>query len=188
MGITLNMTITQLFGDVYLHCLTCLHCSGIVLGFLLRPYNLSLREIKYFSFPGEMLMRMLQMLVLPLIVSSLVTGMWIQHIQCGSITEYGSWFWTCLSWSAFSSYPILKRMFFSAIFKPGIASLDSRASGKMGAWAIVYYMVTTFIAVFIGIIMVIIIKPGKGSRDSPKSTSGSVESVQAADAFLDLIR
>lgn len=58
----------------------------------------------------------------------------------------------------------------------------------MGARAIIYYMVTTFIAVFIGIIMVIIIKPGKGNRDSPISSSGSVEPVQAADAFLDLIR
>uniref|UniRef100_A0A8B9LDN1 Amino acid transporter n=1 Tax=Astyanax mexicanus TaxID=7994 RepID=A0A8B9LDN1_ASTMX len=116
---------------------------GIVLGFALRPHNLSPREIKYFSFPGELLMRMLQMLVLPLIVSSLVTG---------------------------------------------ISSLDSKASGKMGVRAIVYYMLTTFIAVFIGIVMVIIIRPGKGNRDSPVSSSGSIESVQAADAFLDLIR
>uniref|UniRef100_A0AAY4D6U5 Amino acid transporter n=1 Tax=Denticeps clupeoides TaxID=299321 RepID=A0AAY4D6U5_9TELE len=116
---------------------------GVVLGFGLRPYKLSIREVKYFSFPGELLMRMLQMLVLPLIVSSLVTG---------------------------------------------ISSLDSKASGKMGVWAVIYYMVTTFIAVFIGIIMVVIIRPGKGNRDSPVSSSGNIEPVQAADAFLDLIR
>ncbi|XP_056270406.1 excitatory amino acid transporter 4 isoform X2 [Pseudoliparis swirei] len=116
---------------------------GVILGFALRPHNLSLREIKYFAFPGELLMRMLQMLVLPLIVSSLVTG---------------------------------------------ISSLDSKASGKMGMRAVVYYMVTTLIAVFIGIVTVIIIRPGKGSRDSPVTNSGNIEPVQAADAFLDLIR
>ncbi|MBN3317127.1 EAA1 protein, partial [Atractosteus spatula] len=116
---------------------------GIVLGFGLRSRHMSLREIKYFSFPGELLMRMLQMLVLPLIVSSLVTG---------------------------------------------ISSLDNKASGKMGMRAIVYYMVTTFIAVFIGIVMVMIIRPGKGNRDSPLPTGNNIEQVQAADAFLDLIR
>ncbi|KAK9519271.1 hypothetical protein VZT92_022012 [Zoarces viviparus] len=116
---------------------------GVILGFALRPYNLSLREIKYFAFPGELLMRMLQMLVLPLIVSSLVTG---------------------------------------------ISSLDSKASGKMGMCAVVYYIVTTLIAVFIGIVIVLIIQPGKGSRDSPVANSRNIEPVQAADAFLDLIR
>uniref|UniRef100_A0A8C6SGF6 Amino acid transporter n=1 Tax=Neogobius melanostomus TaxID=47308 RepID=A0A8C6SGF6_9GOBI len=116
---------------------------GVMLGFALRPHNLSLREIKYFAFPGELLMRMLQMLVLPLIVSSLVTG---------------------------------------------ISSLDSKASGKMGVRAVVYYMVTTLIAVFTGIVIVIIIRPGKGSRDSPMDKTGNIEPVQAADAFLDLIR
>ncbi|XP_029355235.1 excitatory amino acid transporter 4 isoform X2 [Echeneis naucrates] len=116
---------------------------GVVLGFALRPHNLSARDIKYFAFPGELLMRMLQMLVLPLIVSSLVTG---------------------------------------------ISSLDSKASGKMGVRAVIYYMVTTLIAVFIGIVIVIIIRPGKGSRDSPVANSGNIEPVQASDAFLDLIR
>ncbi|XP_026177521.1 excitatory amino acid transporter 1-like isoform X3 [Mastacembelus armatus] len=93
---------------------------GIILGFALRRYNMSYREVKFFSFPGELLMRMLQMLVLPLLVSSLITGM---------------------------------------------AALDSRASGKMGMRAVVYYTTTTIIAVFIGIVLVLIIHPGKGSKD-----------------------
>uniref|UniRef100_A0A663N213 Amino acid transporter n=1 Tax=Athene cunicularia TaxID=194338 RepID=A0A663N213_ATHCN len=114
----------------------------IILAFSLRPYQLTYRQIKYFSFPGELLMRMLQMLVLPLIVSSLITGM---------------------------------------------ASLDGRASGKMGMRAVVYYMVTTIIAVFIGILMVIIIHPGKGSKDK-LHREGRIEQVQTTDAFMDLVR
>ncbi|XP_026861291.2 excitatory amino acid transporter 4 [Electrophorus electricus] len=132
-----------LLRNTFVLCTVAAVAVGIVLGFALRHHSLSVREIKYFSFPGELLMRMLQMLVLPLIVSSLVTG---------------------------------------------ISSLDSKASGKMGVRAIIYYMVTTFIAVFIGIVIVIIVRPGRGIRDSPVTSSGRIESVQAADAFLDLIR
>uniref|UniRef100_A0A8C6XT29 Amino acid transporter n=1 Tax=Naja naja TaxID=35670 RepID=A0A8C6XT29_NAJNA len=115
---------------------------GVILGFALRSYHFSYREVKYFSFPGELLMRMLQMLVLPLIVSSLVTG---------------------------------------------VAALDSKASGKMGLRAVVYYMSTTIIAVLIGIIMVVIIHPGKGSKEK-MHREGKIVQVTAADAFLDLIR
>ncbi|XP_026522099.1 excitatory amino acid transporter 1 isoform X1 [Notechis scutatus] len=115
---------------------------GVILGFGLRSYHFSYREVKYFSFPGELLMRMLQMLVLPLIVSSLVTG---------------------------------------------VSALDSKASGKMGLRAVVYYMSTTIIAVLIGIIMVVIIHPGKGSKEK-MHREGKIVQVTAADAFLDLIR
>ncbi|XP_041957740.1 solute carrier family 1 member 3a isoform X1 [Alosa sapidissima] len=115
---------------------------GIALGFALRPYKMSYRDVQYFSFPGELLMRMLQMLVLPLLVSSLITGM---------------------------------------------AALDSRASGKMGIRAVVYYTTTTIIAVFIGIVMVLIIHPGKGGKDE-FTKQEKIEQVSPADAFLDLIR
>uniref|UniRef100_A0AAQ4QY31 Amino acid transporter n=1 Tax=Gasterosteus aculeatus aculeatus TaxID=481459 RepID=A0AAQ4QY31_GASAC len=114
---------------------------GIALGFALRPYKLSYREVKYFSFPGELLMRMLQMLVLPLLVSSLITGM---------------------------------------------AALDGRASGRMGMRAVIYYTTTTVIAVFIGIVLVLIIHPGKGSKD--EFIKQPIEQINPADAFLDLIR
>lgn len=115
---------------------------GIGLGFALRPYNLSYREVRYFSFPGELLMRMLQMLVMPLLVSSLITGM---------------------------------------------AALDGRASGRMGLRAVIYYTTTTVIAVFIGIVLVLIIHPGKGSKDE-FSKPVQIQEINPSDAFLDLIR
>lgn len=69
----------------------------------------------------------------------------------------------------------------------GMAALDSKASGKMGMRAVIYYMTTTFIAVFIGIIVVLIIHPGKGSKDE-FGKQQTIEQVSPADAFLDLIR
>lgn len=69
----------------------------------------------------------------------------------------------------------------------GMAALDSRASGKMGMRAVVYYTTTTVIAVFIGIVMVLIIHPGKGSKDE-FTKQQPIEQVSPADAFLDLIR
>ena len=47
---------------------------GVILGFSLRSANLSSETIMLISFPGDILMRMLKMLVLPLIASSLITG------------------------------------------------------------------------------------------------------------------
>ena len=69
----------------------------------------------------------------------------------------------------------------------GMAALDSKASGKMGMRAVIYYMTTTFIAVFVGIIIVLVIHPGKGSK-AEFGKQQKIEQVSPADAFLDLIR
>lgn len=69
----------------------------------------------------------------------------------------------------------------------GVAALDSRASGKMGMRAVIYYTTTTIIAVTIGIIMVLAIHPGRGTKDEFSKTQ-KIEQVSPADAFLDLIR
>ncbi|XP_006025830.1 excitatory amino acid transporter 5-like [Alligator sinensis] len=49
--------------------------TGCLLGFLLRALELTELEKQYFSFPGELLMRLLKMLILPLITSSLMSGL-----------------------------------------------------------------------------------------------------------------
>lgn len=44
---------------------------------LVREYGkLSNLDKFYFSFPGEVLMRMLKLIILPLIISSMITGMY----------------------------------------------------------------------------------------------------------------
>uniref|UniRef100_A0A3Q4BB38 Amino acid transporter n=1 Tax=Mola mola TaxID=94237 RepID=A0A3Q4BB38_MOLML len=114
--------------------------TGCVLGFLLRSLNLSTQI--YFSFPGELLMRMLKMLILPLITSSLMSG---------------------------------------------LSAMDTKASGRLGVLTITYYLWTTFIAVIVGIVLVLIIHPGTGAqKEGHHSSSGPV--MTSADALLDLIR
>lgn len=55
--------------------LLSLFSLGIVIGVLVREYSkLSNLEKFYFSFPGEILMRMLKLVILPLIISSMITG------------------------------------------------------------------------------------------------------------------
>lgn len=72
--------------------------------------------------------------------------------------------------------------------RSGVSSLDKKVSGKMGMRAVVYYMATTLIAVFVGMVVVLTLQPGKGSRDASGGNSVNVEPIQTVDAFLDLIR
>ncbi|NXU35880.1 EAA5 protein, partial [Drymodes brunneopygia] len=115
--------------------------TGCFLGFLLRALELTDLEKQYFSFPGELLMRMLKMLILPLITSSLMSG---------------------------------------------LATMDSKACGKMGVITITYYLWTTFMAVTVGIILVVSIHPGAAAQKDNYSVGKAV--LSSADALLDLIR
>ncbi|XP_026179128.1 excitatory amino acid transporter 5 [Mastacembelus armatus] len=116
--------------------------TGCTLGFLLRGTHLSTQAKIYFSFPGELLMRMLKMLILPLITSSLMSG---------------------------------------------LSSMESKACCRMGVLTVTYYLWTTFIAVLVGIVLVIVIKPGAGTEmESYRLGGGPV--MTSADALLDLIR
>lgn len=47
---------------------------GVVLGFGLRPLNLSQETLQLINFPGEIFMQVLKMMILPLIFSSLISG------------------------------------------------------------------------------------------------------------------
>ncbi|XP_073908051.1 excitatory amino acid transporter 3 isoform X2 [Castor canadensis] len=117
---------------------------GIAIGVLVREHSkLSTLEKFYFAFPGEILMRMLKLVILPLIISSMITG---------------------------------------------VAALDSNVSGKIGLRAVVYYFCTTLIAVILGIVLVVSIKPGVTQKMTEINRVGNTPEVSTVDAMLDLIR
>ncbi|XP_011304887.1 excitatory amino acid transporter 3 [Fopius arisanus] len=118
--------------------------GGIILGICLKGTGKwSPREIMYVNYAGELFLRMLKSLILPLIVSSLISA---------------------------------------------IGSLDLSLSGKIGARAITYYMVTTVSAVILGIILVMSIQPGTLSRGENMKSSEMAKSVNTVDTLMDLVR
>lgn len=60
------------------HALVLLTVSGVLvgagMGAALRGLQLTRTQVTYLAFPGEMLLRMLRMIILPLVVCSLVSG------------------------------------------------------------------------------------------------------------------
>lgn len=161
---------------------------GTVLGMLLRYMRVrDSAALTMVSFPGEILMRMLKMLILPLIISSLITGRPPRsgtrssfHVSSQMVGEHVVLLcpltWSCL-------------LVVSGCLS-GLAGLDARSSGRMGSRAMVYYMSTTIIAAILGVILVLGIHPGNPKLRG-KSSAGSAaknQEVSSLDAFLDLIR
>lgn len=119
--------------------------SGVAVGFILRATKNDpwpARQILYVNFAGDVFLRILKSLILPLIVSSLISA---------------------------------------------IGSLDLSLSGKIGVRAICYYLATTLSAVILGIIMVVIIHPGKGDSASI-ARAGISRNVTTVDTLMDLFR
>jgi len=67
-----------------------------------------------------------------------------------------------------------------------LASLDAQATGRVGRRALLYYFSTTILAVILGIVLVVSIRPGSTTVDEEKKKD--VEPYRTLDAFLDLIR
>lgn len=85
-------------------------------------------------------------------------------------------------------YKIILIFFISApSLMSGLAALDAKCSSRLGIMTISYYLWTTFIAVVVGIVLVIIIHPG-GAAQKEDSEDGGKPIMSSADALLDLIR
>ncbi|XP_055388304.1 excitatory amino acid transporter 3-like isoform X2 [Condylostylus longicornis] len=142
---------------ICLNLLTILTMSGVIIGFIVgitlinvRGESFTSREISYVYFIGDIFLRILKALILPLIISSLISA---------------------------------------------IGSLDLQLSAKIGGRAIIYYIITTIIAVILGIILVQTIKPGKinfndhiNSNNDSEAISNKKRNITTTDTLLDLIK
>lgn len=110
-----------------------------------KPDKFSPRTVMYVNFIGDIFLRILKSLILPLIVASLISA---------------------------------------------VGSLDISLSKKIGTRAILYYMLTTVMAVILGIILVTAIQPGGAGVKNGQNTAEklSIRQVTTADTMLDLLR
>lgn len=70
-----------------------------------------------------------------------------------------------------------------------MAQLDLKCSGRMGVRALVYYLVTTILAAFVGIVMVLAIHPGDPNNKSLHHHTYKEEiKISTIDALLDIVR
>ena len=125
---------------------------GVILGFVIGiPLNSHVQSSRYddeerreivmlISFLGDIFIRLLKLLIVPLIITSIVMA---------------------------------------------VASLDTKTTGKIGRRTVIYYLATTLIAVIIGIILVVSIRPGDTAVQHSKKAA---RHVNALDSILDLIR
>ncbi|XP_011403916.1 PREDICTED: excitatory amino acid transporter 2-like [Amphimedon queenslandica] len=121
---------------------------GTILGVSISTANPSDLTKTLISFPGELFLRSLKMLILPLIVFSLMSG---------------------------------------------LGSLKLKTAGALGLRTLLYYLTTTCLAVTLGIILVVSIRPGKGHESDAECTNATLADADAnkidvLDAMLDLMR
>lgn len=125
--------------------------AGVVLGLVVSAAGgadaLGPARLTAFAFPGDLLLRLLKMIILPLVVCSLIGG---------------------------------------------AASLDPSALGRVGAWALLFFLVTTLLASALGVGLALALKPGAAFtaiNDSVVDTCDrNAPNKEVLDSFLDLAR
>ena len=120
---------------------------GIVLGLSIHQADPGRAWVAVLSLPGELFLRMLKMLILPLIIFSLMAG---------------------------------------------LGSLDTKVAGSLGWRTVVYYLSTTVVAAVLGLVLVMIIRPGERWRIEKPCDNSSLSvgghHLETLDSVLDLLR
>uniref|UniRef100_A0A0N4ZCH9 Amino acid transporter n=1 Tax=Parastrongyloides trichosuri TaxID=131310 RepID=A0A0N4ZCH9_PARTI len=72
----------------------------------------------------------------------------------------------------------------------GLCQLNAKQSGKVGMYSVMYYFITTFMAVALGIVLVVLINPGKIGTINKNNGENNIsrESPSALEKMLDLVR
>lgn len=69
-----------------------------------------------------------------------------------------------------------------------LATLDSKATGRIGRRTVIYYLGTMLMAVLLGIVLVVAIRPGERSRPEDSESSPQTKPYRGLDSLLDLLR
>lgn len=69
-----------------------------------------------------------------------------------------------------------------------LATLDAKATGKIGRRTVLYYLTTTLLAVILGIVLVVSIRPGESGDKGSVDDETVSKPRRNLDSFLDLIR
>ncbi|XP_078379054.1 excitatory amino acid transporter 1-like [Oculina patagonica] len=69
-----------------------------------------------------------------------------------------------------------------------LATLDSKATGRIGRRTVIYYLGTMLIAVLLGIVLVVAIRPGERSRPDNAEERPKARPYRGLDSLLDLLR
>lgn len=112
---------------------------GVLLGGLLRYAHLGPTAIDLIGFPGELMLRLLKMLVLPLVSMSMVSGM------C-SLRENGS----------------------------------AQSMARLAKLTAAFYVTSTLLAIALGLLLVVVIRPGRGAAFNDLAASSGCGSSETA--------
>uniref|UniRef100_A0A0N5AFG3 Amino acid transporter n=1 Tax=Syphacia muris TaxID=451379 RepID=A0A0N5AFG3_9BILA len=117
---------------------------GVVLGFVIRPFDPSNDTISLIGFPGEIFMQIVEMIIIPMIISSVISA---------------------------------------------LANLHAADSRRIVFLTIIYYVTTTFMSTFTGVILVSSIHPGD-PQVKTRLGEGTLEdtALSTLDNILDQIR
>lgn len=112
-------------------------------GISLRPQHLSKDTILLISYPGELFLRMLKLMTLPLLISSIITVS---------------------------------------------SNLHAGVSGRMVFRALIYFVLTTILAILIGFTIVLTFKPGTAEPNRYPAQLENKQEGKFLDSLLDLGR